>query len=158
MQDAGELTRLRALMFIDMGRNPSLLTAQWRRRNIDHFRQRLADTDRFAAFVVGQDPKKDRPGQPLAACAVGWLNPHLIGTRNQIGMTGYIANMSTDPAFRRRGYGRRTLTALLDWMRSTGISTVDLHATADGEHLYRARGFTEPADQALTLRLDEPSH
>jgi arginine exporter protein ArgO len=32
--------------------------------------------------------------------AVGWLNPHLIGTRSQVGTTGYVANMSTDLAFR----------------------------------------------------------
>lgn len=64
--------------------------------------------------------------------------------------------MSTDPDFRQRGYGRATLAELLTWMRSTGITTVDLHATPDGEHLYRQMGFTEPADTALTLRLNRP--
>lgn len=154
VEDTVELTRLRTIMFQDMGRDPSLLGTEWQQRNIDHFRRRLAERDVFATFVIGQNDDQE-PGCPLAACAAGWLNPHLIGTRNQVGMTGYVANMSTDPRFRRRGYGRRTLIALLDWMRSTGIGTVDLHATADGEHLYRALGFTEPTDPALTLRLDE---
>jgi ribosomal protein S18 acetylase RimI-like enzyme len=145
--DAAELTRLRVLMFADMGRDPGLLDGDWRRRNVAHFRRRLAETDVFAAYVV------DRPGGGLAACAVGWLNEHLIGTANQIGRVGYIANMSTDPAYRRRGYGRATLVALLAWLRSTGITTVDLHATPDGEPLYRSLGFTEPTDRALTLRF-----
>jgi GNAT superfamily N-acetyltransferase len=61
--------------------------------------------------------------------------------------------MSTDPTYRRRGYGRATLAALLGWLRSTGITTVDLHATPDGEPLYRSLGFTEPTDRALTLRF-----
>lgn len=158
IEDAGELTRLRTLMCSDMGRDPRLLNPEWRRRNIEHFQQRLVDADLFAAFVIGQDPDEDRPGQPLAACAVGWLNPLLIGTGNHIGQAGYIGNTSTDPGFRRRGYGRRTLTALLDWMRSTGISTVDLHATSDGEHLYRTMGFAEPTHRALTLHLNDSSH
>ena len=134
-------------MFADMGRDPGLLDDDWQRRNVAHFRRRLAETDVFAAYVV------DRPGGGLAACAVGWLNEHLIGTANQVGRVGYIANMSTDPAYRRRGYGRAALVALLAWLRSTGITTVDLHATPDGEALYRSLGFTDPTDPALTLRF-----
>lgn len=102
----------------------------------------------FAAYVV------DRPGgDGLAASAIGWLNEHLIGTANPTGRVGYIANMSTDRDCRRRGYGRATLVALLAWLRSTGITTVDLHATPDGESLYRSLGCTEPTDPALTLRF-----
>lgn len=145
--DAAELTRLRAVMFTDMGRDPGLLDEDWRRRNVAHFRRRLAETDLFAAYVV------DRPEGGLAASAVGWLNDHLVGTANQTGRVGYIANMCTDPAYRRRGYGRATLLALLAWLRSTGITAVDLHATPDGESLYRSLGFTEPTDRALTLRF-----
>ena len=149
--DAAELTRLRVVMFTDMGRDPGLLSEDWRRRNVDHFRRRLAEVDSFAAYVV------DRPeGGGLAASAVGWLNDHLIATTNPIGKVGYIANMCTDPDHRRRGYGRATLVALLDWLRSTGITTVDLHATPDGEPLYRSLGFAPPTDPALTLRFPPP--
>jgi hypothetical protein len=51
------------------------------------------------------------------------------------------------------GQQRRTTTALLDWLRSTGISLVNLHATPEAEPIYRALGFQEPAHQALSLRL-----
>ena len=145
--DAAELTRLRVIMFTDMGRDPGLLDDDWHRRNVAHFRRRLAETDLFAAYVV------DRPGGVLAASAVGWLNEHLIGTTNPVGKVGYIANMCTDPEHRRRGYGRATLVALLAWLRSTGITTVDLHATPDGAPLYRSLGFAAPTDPALTLRF-----
>lgn len=134
-------------MFTDMSRDPGLLNADRQRRNTDHFRVRLADIDRFAAFVV------DQPDGRLAATAVGWLNEHLIGTKNTVGRMGHIANMSSDPGFRRRGYAQATLTELLTWMRSSGITTVDLHATPDGENLYRQMGFTESVETALTLRL-----
>jgi GNAT superfamily N-acetyltransferase len=147
IDDAAELTRLRMIMFTDMGRDPRLLDEDWQWRNTAHFRRRLAETELFAAYVV------DGPAGGLAASAVGWLNEHLIGTKNPAGRVGYIANMCTDPEYRRRGYGRATLTELLGWLRSTGVTMVDLHATPDGEPLYRSVGFTEPADPALTLRF-----
>lgn len=75
----------------------------------------------------------DKPDGGLAAVAIGWLDQHLIGTANPTGRVGYVANMCTEPDFRRRGFGRITLTALLDWMRSTGTRTVNLHASTDGE-------------------------
>lgn len=96
----------------------------------------------------------DKPGEGLAATAVGWLDQHLIGTANPTGHVGYIASMYTEPVFRRRGLGRLTLTALIEWMRSAGVKTVNLHASPDGEGLYRAMGFSDPAETALTLRLD----
>lgn len=146
--DATEIVRLRALMFEDMGRDPGLLDERWRRRNVDHFTARLAQPDVFAGYVI------DKPDGGVAAVAIGWLNQHLIGTANQTGRVGYVANMCTEPAFRRRGFGRITLTALLDWMRSTDTRTVNLHASTDGEALYRSLGFTDPSETALTLRLN----
>jgi hypothetical protein len=45
------------------------------------------------------------------------------------------------------------MSALVTWMRAAGIAAVDLHATRDGEPLYRSLGFTEPNTPSLTLRL-----
>jgi ribosomal protein S18 acetylase RimI-like enzyme len=146
--DADELTRLRILMFDGMGHDVGALDDAWRRRNVDHFTSRLSQPEEFAAFVV------DKQGGGLAACAVGWLNQHLIGATNPTARVGYIANICTDRDFRRRGYGRATLTALLDWLRTTDARVVNLHASADGDALYRALGFAEPKERSLTLRLD----
>lgn len=145
--DAAELTRLREVMFGDMDHDVGAVDQHWRGLNVEHFRTRLLDVDSFAAFVV------DKPEGGIAACAVGWLNPHLVGLRDVSARTGYIANMSTDTAYRRRGYGRATLAALLDWMRATGIGRVNLHASHDGEALYRSVGFADPVQPGLTLRL-----
>ena len=146
--DAEELTRLRVVMFEGMGNDVSGLDETWRRRSAGYFRSRLRDTREFAAFVVN---KPDGAG--LAACAVGWLNPHLLGLRNFTGRRGYIANTCTDVGFRSRGYGRATVTQLVEWMRAAGVPVVDLHATPDGQPLYRSLGFTDPRRSALSLRL-----
>jgi ribosomal protein S18 acetylase RimI-like enzyme len=145
--DAQELTRLRGVMFRDMGRDPLLLDETWQQRNTEYFRARLAETDDFAAFVV------DRPAAGLAAAAVGWLERRLIGTANPTGRIGYIANVSTDPDERHRGHARRTMTELVAWFRTTGISMVTLNAAPDGDRLYRSLGFIEPEDPELVLRL-----
>jgi len=73
--------------------------------------------------------------------------------RNLTGRRGYIANTCTDVGFRSRGYGRATVTQLVDWMRAAGVPVVDLQATPDGEPLYRSLGFTDPWAPALSLRL-----
>lgn len=146
--DAAELTRLRVVMFTDMGADVALMDEAWRAKMRSHLVARLAERDRFAAFVV------DAPGAGgLAASAVGWLNRYLPSGPNPSGDVGYIASMSTDVDFRGRGYARATLTALVDWMRSLRVHHVDLHATAPGERLYRSLGFAPPRDPALTLRL-----
>jgi GNAT superfamily N-acetyltransferase len=146
--DAGELTRLRAVMMTAMGTDPSsLATEVWRAGTAAHFRERLEDVERFAAFVA------EAEGPGLVGCAVGWLDRHLPSPTNPTGDVGYVANMSTEPEWRGQGCGRATLTALLDWMRSRGVPRVDLHATEAGEPLYRSLGFADPTLTLLSLRL-----
>lgn len=146
--DAPELTRLRRLMLLAMGTDPAGFDPAWEETAVAHFRNRLSEPDRFAAFVVDAP---DRDG--LAASAVGWIDRHLPSPGNPSGEVGYIASMSTDPRWRRRGHARAGLLALLGWMRERGLVVAELHATADGEPLYRSLGFTPPRTGALRLRL-----
>ncbi|GAB1646384.1 GNAT family N-acetyltransferase [Krasilnikovia sp. MM14-A1259] len=101
------------------------------------------------SFVVAQPDAPNR----LAACAVGTVETRLGGPGNPSGMTGYIFNVATDPAHRRRGYSRSCTTALLDWYRARGIVTVDLRATPEAEWLYRSLGFVRTPDPAMRLQL-----
>jgi ribosomal protein S18 acetylase RimI-like enzyme len=39
---------------------------------------------------------------------------------------GYIHDVVTRPAYRRRGVGRRLVQTLLDWMAGAGVATVEL--------------------------------
>ncbi|MFF9896668.1 GNAT family N-acetyltransferase [Streptomyces longispororuber] len=57
-----------------------------------------------------------------------------------------------NPAYRRRGHSRAILNGLLDWFREREASRVDLHASREGEPLYRDLGFTEHPGPALWLR------
>jgi len=63
---------------------------------------------------------------------------------------------ATDAGYRRRGYSRACLHALLDWYGQRRITTIDLRATPDGEPLYRALGFRPVAAPTMRLRAPAP--
>lgn len=147
LSDAEELTRLREVMISTFGPIPD---RSWREPCVAAFRTALADpVGPLQAFVT------DAPDQPgmLAACSVGVIQQRLPGPSNWTGQTGYILSVATDPRFRRQGHARAVVVATLDWFRARGVPRVDLHASDQGESLYRDLGFHEPRGVALTAWL-----
>jgi ribosomal protein S18 acetylase RimI-like enzyme len=67
------------------------------------------------------------------------------------GRTGYILNMFTIREFRGNGIGSSLFQKLLEESRLRGLDKVELHATKDGEPVYRKFKFTEPHDIALEI-------
>lgn len=141
--DVDALVRLRCAMVESWGQDPA---GPWQDACRAALARRLAGPD-FAAFVAEE-------AGAVVAGGVGWLEEHLPGPVNPTGRRGWISNMSTLPAARRRGHGRAVLHALLDWLRAQGVVRVDLRATPAGEPLYRAAGFTIATGLPMTLRLD----
>jgi GNAT superfamily N-acetyltransferase len=149
--DAPELVRLRGVMQASMSGRVSA-PGPWQRAAAETLRKRLTDpgTDAsMAAFVVDAP---DRPGA-LAACVVGTIEYRLGGPDNPSGEVGYVFNVATHPDYRRRGYSRACMLALLSWYRRRGISKVDLRASAEAEPLYRSLGFARTPDPAMRLKL-----
>lgn len=144
--DAVELVRLRAVMLGSMeGRPPAPGT--WQDEAVATLRERLGGpAATMAAYVV------DAPGGPgLAACAVGTIDRRLGGPENPSGLTGYVFNVVTDGAYRRRGFSRACVTALLDWFAARGVAKVDLRASPDGEPLYLSLGFVPTSGPTMRL-------
>jgi hypothetical protein len=99
------------------------------------FARRLAQPDRFAAFVVEVD------GHAVSSGA-GWLE-ELLPSRAR-----WTAGAATWRPCRRsrppaRGHGRIVLAALMGWFVELGVPRVDLRATSDGRALYESFGFRE---------------
>ncbi len=144
--DVADLVRLRALLLAALG---SDVTAPgWARACEEAFVRRLAEPDRFAAFVVDVD------GAPVAG-GVGWVEEHLPSPASPDGRRGHIASMATEPAFRRQGHAGWVLGALLAWFADVAVVRVDLRATPDGRGLYERAGFREVGGAALS-RLSRP--
>lgn len=132
VHDADALVRLRAHMHQAMGDDPAV--PGWAHACRAALVRRLAEPDRFAAFVVEVEGT-------VVAGGVGWLEEHLPSPHQLDGRRGHLASMSTEPAHRRRGHGRRVLEGLLGWFDELGVGRVDLRATPDGLALYESAGF-----------------
>jgi hypothetical protein len=65
------------------------------------------------------------------------------------GRTGYILNMFTLEDFRNNGVCKMLFQKLLDEACFLNLEKIELHATVDGEPVYRMFGFNEPHDRAL---------
>ncbi|WP_327267938.1 GNAT family N-acetyltransferase [Streptomyces sp. NBC_01218] len=149
--DVPALVRLRALMLADMGIPAGPEDAPWREAAGRWFTERLAGEADFAAFVV------EEPGRGVVSCAVGTCDHHAPGPTSPSGLRGHVSNVATEHAARHQGYARACTEALLRWFaEETEVSAVDLHATADGTHLYETLGFRAPRFPALQIRLGTP--
>ncbi|GIH98990.1 GNAT family N-acetyltransferase [Planobispora takensis] len=144
--DIPELVRLRQILADRMAMDGSLpVESLWEEAYADSLKERLGSAD-TAVYVV------DAPQGGLAACGIGLIFDRFPGPSLPDGRYGYIQGMTTDPGHRRRGHSRAIMGALMEWYRASGIRKVDLHATSDGEPLYRQFGFVEDGYPSLTWR------
>lgn len=123
--------------------------ATWRLMAADQLRRRLGDE---VMVLVVDDPTC--PGR-LAATGAGLIATRLPGPGNPSARVGYIQWVSTDLAWRRRGLARAITVALIDWFGEQQVRSVELHATQDGEPLYRALGFDQGINHGLRIRLGQ---
>ncbi len=63
------------------------------------------------------------------------------GLKNPSGKWGYIMNMYTLPNFRRQGICKGILIALIEEAKKCGTTAFELHATKEGEFVYKQNGF-----------------
>ncbi len=61
--------------------------------------------------------------------------------KNLSGKWGYIMNMYTLPTYRRKGICKGILSTLVEEASKLGVTAFELHATKDGEMVYRDNGF-----------------
>ena len=145
--DAESLVHLRGLMLAAMGRDIGGPDAPWRAIAREWFAGQLASPDTFAAYVV------DDPDAGVVATAAGNVYVHPPNPNDLTTVRGHLYNVSTEPAFRRRGLARACVVALMDWFQDeTGVGLVELHATDYGIELYRGIGFVEANYPTLRFR------
>ncbi|MFL6123003.1 GNAT family N-acetyltransferase [Actinophytocola sp.] len=137
--DVAELVRLRALLFeaIEVsGENG------WRESLAGVLAEQVAAEGTRILVVDG-----DAGG--VAACGVGAVEQRLPGPRAHNGRVGQVYGVVTDPGYRRCGHSRAILECLLGWFRERGVARVDLHASREGEPLYRALGFVDHPEPGM---------
>lgn len=143
--DTPEVIRLAGIMYESMGldsRDPA-----WLSRADERFRERLG---RDVQTVVVDDP--DPGSRRLVASGAVVVTERLPTPHNPGGRVGYVQWITTEPQARRRGLATMVMTMLLDWCMEQGAPIVELHATADGEPLYRSLGFGQEGGIAMRRR------
>ncbi|MDX3233373.1 GNAT family N-acetyltransferase [Streptomyces sp. ME19-01-6] len=145
--DIAELVRLRQLLFETLAGDfftPSAADDDWRDALVAVLKEQLT-ADAVRILVVDAD-------KGLAACGIGALEQRLPGPHLRNGRIGQVIGVVTDPAHRRRGHSRAIMRGLLGWFREREVARVDLHASVEGEPLYRELGFVNHPDPALYWR------
>jgi ribosomal protein S18 acetylase RimI-like enzyme len=142
--DNGILTEYRILFLTETyGERPPEKISALRKSLKDYF-ARSFENNTFIAWIAEYDEK------PVGFS--GLVIREQPGNFDTIhGRTGYILNMFTLPEFRKNGICRMLFQKLLDEAVLSGLDKVELHATTDGEPVYRQFGFTEPHDLALEI-------
>jgi GNAT superfamily N-acetyltransferase len=116
------------------------------RKTLQKYFTKAISSGDFIAWVA------ERDGQVVATSGmVVWEKPALYEVVS--GKLGYILNIYTIPEARRKGIATRLLNELINEARVLGLKHLHLHASKDGESIYRTAGFVEPHMLELVLRL-----
>jgi len=122
-------------------------TRVMRKSLLEYFTEAIPSRD-FVAWVA------EYGGKIVATSGmVVWQKPALYGGVES-GKLGYLLNFYTIPEARGKGIATRLLNELIGEAKSMGLRYVHLHASKDGEPIYRKAGFVEPKMPELVLRLE----
>lgn len=78
--------------------------------------------------------------------------------KNPSGKWGYIMNMYTVKAFRRRGICKKILELLIEEGKKKGVTAYELHATRQGESVYTQEGFIHHTEPTLRKFTEHGNH
>jgi ribosomal protein S18 acetylase RimI-like enzyme len=142
--DIEELVRLRGVMYHDMGVDDT--SHQWTFAT-KAILERCLPTGEIVGAVIDR-----AAGDGLCGGGLMRIERGLGSPRFPRGVGGHIGSVAVDPESRRRGYGEAIIRYLIDAASGLDLERVELHATTDGERIYRKLGFRE-REGGIELRL-----
>ena len=101
---------------------------------------------------LAQDPQ----GRVVAGGGV-LVSSWPAGPRDPLTRRAVILNVYAEPDFRRQGLARRLMLLMIQWLKGQGFSSVALHSSDEGRHLYETLGFrtaSEPFDDYGLRHVD----
>jgi GNAT superfamily N-acetyltransferase len=142
--DVDDLVRLRRMMFEAMGFDDSAKLDAGDAAASAYFAQAIPSGE-FQGWLAVMPA-----GEAVSTCGLV-IDQHPPGPGNLSGKTGYIMNVVTHPAYRRRGLARRLMQVTLAWLEEQGIQRAELHATDMGRPLYEELGFAAHTGMRLEM-------
>jgi ribosomal protein S18 acetylase RimI-like enzyme len=149
LADIPDLVRLRRLMFESMGYDDAERLDAADEAARAYFCESIPTGAFYGWLAVTPDGEAVGSGGAV-------IDRHPPGPNNLSGKSGYIMNISTVPAYRRRGLARRMMQTILAWLQNQGIEKITLHASGMGKPLYEQLGFVDSNEMYYTPQTQEP--
>jgi GNAT superfamily N-acetyltransferase len=146
--DVPALTEQRRLMFETMGHTDPAQLAAMSAAFEGWVRERLARERYLAWLAINAD------GQAAAGAGL-MLREHPPRPDDLSGQRGYLLNVYTYPAYRRRGLAERLVRTAIHWCRAQGIYSLTLNATEAGRGIYARLGFEDSDEMTLWAGVEE---
>ncbi len=112
----------------------------------DYFKRDMPEERVIVLIAEHQDKIIATSAMVIWKCPIGFAG---IGKNGK----GYILNMFTDKAYRKKGIGRTLLNKLIGKAKDLNLELLHLHATEAGAPLYKSKGFIAPHYEELVLKI-----
>lgn len=142
--DAEAIIHHRRSMFSDMGYGDAAWLDGVAASFLPWVRRKLESGEYLGWFAVS-------PDQSVAAGAGLWLLDWFPHRLDRGSVRGYLLNVYTEPAYRRRGLARQLMQVALDYCRERDITIMTLHASDEGRPLYESLGFKQTNEMRIEL-------
>lgn len=133
--DVDALTTLRLEYLIEDNGSLEHSDAEMIRNNLPGYIREHLKKDLFA-YVIRED-------DTIVSCAFLLIVMKPMSPAFINGKTATVLNVYTLPAYRRRGYARMLMNAMIADAKELNIDVIELKATEDGYDLYRSVGFED---------------
>ena len=94
-----------------------------------------------------------READEIVACAFLLVVEKPMSPAFITGKTGTVLNVYTRPEYRKKGYAKQLMNALLADAKANALSVIELKATEDGYHLYQSVGFEDVVSKYHNMRF-----
>lgn len=144
-KDRSRLIELRMEFLMEANGGPYEFENRLSDKISSYFNRHIKDESFIAWLCINQDEIVGTSGISFYEVPPSYNNPN--------GKVGYIMNMYTHKAFRRQGVATVLFEKMLEEGRRGNVGKFVLHATKDGQALYKKYGFVLSKDEMiLTLK------
>lgn len=104
------------------------------KKELSQYFQKAIDDSTYISYIA-------KEGERVAGVGGIVIRQQPGNFKNPTGRVGYLVSMYTVPFFRKRGICTTILNLLLRDANEMGITAFELHATKEGESVYKKNGF-----------------
>ena len=138
--DIDELVRIRSIFLEEYDRENHLNNKENVDKEVGEYLQKFMDTEIFTGFVA------EKNGEIVGTSAIAFYDI-LPAALYMNGKLGYISNVFVFPEYRKQGIAKKLFELAVNEGFDRNCSKLTLHASKDGESVYKKFGFVKTATE-----------